>query len=159
MTKEKETIEIDSTEENNEENEEINDEYLNQIMNESDIIQEEREQKLHEKKRIIISKKVIRHSFIYQISNWCQLGNNKIVLFDTSENQIYELKKIPIEYGCWYFDETVIADGSYTLSSRLDPFFIVLHFIQINSDLCESSVEKKEDFCLLIFVCFVCFIQ
>ena len=162
MSKKKQVIEVESNsneeiveiEENSNEREEdemkeeIDEEYYQQILNQTN--SQNNQIQPNEKKRIVISKRISSHALIYQIENWCQLGNDKIILFDTNEYQLYELKRIPIEFGCWYFDSNVIEDGSYTISSKLDPFFVVLHFIQLNNEICLSTVSTKESFCLFL---------
>ncbi|EMS11033.1 hypothetical protein KM1_025510 [Entamoeba histolytica HM-3:IMSS] len=92
------------------------------------------------KKQVIISREPMSQVIVFEIENWCKLGYSKIILFETSKQLFYEIKQVHLEYGCWYIKPTLLADNSFKISSILDPFYIVLHF------LCLHNVNETTKF-------------
>ncbi|EDR28741.1 hypothetical protein EDI_341910 [Entamoeba dispar SAW760] len=92
------------------------------------------------KKRVIISREPMNQVIVLEIKNWCNLGYSKVILFETSKHLLYEIKQVHLEYGCWYINPILLSDSSFKISSIMDPFYIVLHF------LCLHNVNETTKF-------------
>lgn len=73
-------------------------------------------------------------------------------LFVTSNNQIFELLQFNEGHRSWFLDETVASNGKIYLTSRVDPLFIFLQFLERDCTKQAQPLEQITDGEARIFI-------
>ena len=66
---------------------------------------------------------------VYRVPRWCLTDEPRLLVFDAPTGAFYLLHRGLVEYGFWFVDTVALSDGDFLMATRLDPLFLLLHFL------------------------------